>query len=109
MDFKHPIAIAPRTIRCLTATPSTSGRSRTLPPTLTTLWASLPLAVVQKNPLGATCASDPRNGAQLLIPSAPATPLPPSPDNMRFCPISKPPSRRCPGQGAAVGRCLGSR
>ena len=90
MDFKHPIAIAPRTTRCLTATPSTTGRSQTLPPTIPTFWASLPLAIVEQKPLRATCASDPRNGAQLLIPSAPKTPLPPSPDNLRFCPSAKP-------------------
>ena len=38
----------------------------------------------------ATCASYPRNGAQLLIPSAPALPPTPSLDYLRFCPISKP-------------------
>ena len=70
------------------ATQTAAGWIWTLPPTISTL--SLPPAIVEQKLHPETCASDPMNVAQTLIPPAPATLPTPSLDNLRLCPIPSP-------------------
>ena len=90
MNFKHPIPIVLRVTCRLTPAQASVGWTCNIPPTIPTFRASLPLTVAEQKPHRATCASYPQNGAQLLIPPAPALPPTPSRDYLRFFPISNP-------------------